>query len=142
MNLTKEIVLQAIDNCNDMQNKIMISVMYYAGATSKDIIHLEYKDFSVNGKFVKLGKVTYPLPGHVITLLNEFVAQKNRKYGSIFLTKFGKPLHFNYIRIAISDTFGCLSIRPLDLRHLRVSEWVSQYGNTPAKRLARMYVRS
>jgi integrase len=141
MNLTKEIVLQAIDNCNELQHKIMISVMYYAGATAKDIMHLEYKDFSINGKFVMLGRVAYPLPGHVITLLNEFVAQKNRKYGLIFLTKFGKPLHFNYIRTTISDAFNCLSVKPLDLRHLRVSEWRSQYGNTSARRMARMYVR-
>lgn len=141
MNLTKEIVLQAIDKCEDLQHKIIISVMYYAGATAKDIIHLEYKDFSVNGKFVMLGKVSYPLPGHVITLLNEFVAQKNRKYGSIFLTKFGKPLHFNYIRGVIHDAFGCLTVKPLDIRHLRINEWISLYGNTTARRWARMYVR-
>lgn len=142
MNLTKEIVIQVIDDCDDLQNKLMLSVMYYAGATAKDVIHLEYKDFHINAKMVKLGKVLYPVPGQVITALNEFVAHKNRKYGSLFLTKFGKPIHFNYIRGTVKDAFGSPSVKPLDLRHLRVAEWVSLYGNTPARRLARMYVRN
>lgn len=140
MDYSEKSINKIIEDCHCMQSKLIISILYYCAATSKDIIYLTYKDFNIFRGTVRLGYAEYPIPGHVITALSEHVAKTGNRTGPIFRGKQNKPLYHKYIAAVITKKFGKLT-KPHHIRTTRINEWMKVMPKEKAKHMARMYAR-
>jgi integrase len=140
MKLTKLSINKNIKKCKCIQSRLILSLLYYCGATSKDIIYLSYKDFNIYNKTVRLGYVEYQLPGHVITALCEHIAKTGNRNGCLFRIILNKPLYHKYIANIVSSRFGN-ETKPLHIRKLRIDEWMNTMPTKQAKYMARVFIR-
>ena len=134
-------VESTIKKCKSMQSRLIISILYYSAATSKDVIHVTYKDFNIFNHTVRLGNAEYKLPGHIITALCEHVAKSGNRTGNLFTGIQNKPLYHKYIATVVSDNFGKLT-KPHHIRQSRISHWMKLMPKEHAKRMGRMHSRA
>lgn len=151
MKVTTRIVNEAVKCCLNDRNKVIILLIYYTAATPKQIRYLKYEDFFVFANKVKITGVLYDIPGELMILVSEFVAQNRLQKGYLFLTSENEHITDSGISQIVIKSFDRVilkrknitspqlpKITPHNLRVHRIRQWRRDLNDKEALRLSQM----
>lgn len=108
MGLSEKFINEVIKNDTPLQNRLIIAIIYYCAASSKEIMYVSFDDIDIRNKAVKIGARKISVPGIVITMVCEHIAKTGYRRGPLFRTKLGYNLKFRDIRNTVEVEFNKL----------------------------------